>query len=104
MSSNEIVQAIKSAFDGTEVPSQRVSQHAIDGARTSTDAAVRQLDVLESVPELTEEHREALSLASAHLRAAAARIEQLEAGVQWHLNNGWSAWHQQPDGKQEALF
>lgn len=104
MATNATIAAIRDAFAATEVPPQRISQHAIDGARTSADAAMRQLVVLESVPELTEEHREALGIASAHLRAAAARLEQLEAGVQYHLKNGWSAWHQKPDGHQEALF
>jgi len=104
MAPNETIQAIRTAFDATEIPSPRITQSAVDGARNSTQAAVQQLDVLDSVAELTEEHREALGLASAHLRAAAARLEQLEAGVEWHLRNGWSLWHQKPDGKQEALF
>ena len=102
----DLLEALRSAFDAEPLPPSvptTGTRHVTAAERALKDAN-GQLTILKRADAFTPSHAKALAAASASLRAAAFALEQLSAGVEEHLSQGFSVWTGDPGAEKPVLL
>jgi hypothetical protein len=99
------VEALRSAFNAEREPqpSKPIGLSTVRSALTSVADAKGHLLLVEKATPLTAEHARSLASSAAAHRRAARELDLIGAGVQEHVDNGFSAWRSNRNSETPIL-